>query len=101
MKRVIEMLDRVHGLADLWRRTLGRREAIVVLAAAQAQFVVRDVQVALVSQCCLSSGCFATKGGHARTFLEMPACFAICFQGRARTEAGEDGSKRLVGEAIA
>ena len=97
MTRVIEMLDRVHVLADLWRRSLGRREETVVLAAAQALFVVRGVQAALVSQCRLSSGCSATKRRRERTFLGMPACFAIGFEGKASTEAGEDGSKMRKG----
>ena len=62
MRRVIEMLDRVHLLVDLSRGTLGRREETVVLASAQVHFVVRGFQVALVPQCCLSSGYSATKG---------------------------------------
>ena len=99
MRRVIEMLDRAHVLVDLRRWTLGRREETVLLPA-QAQFVVRVFQAALVSKCCLPSGCSATQGGHARSFLEMLACFAICFEGKARTEAEEDGSKRRTGEVI-
>jgi len=69
------MLDRVPVLVGLWRRALGRREETVVLTA-QAQLVVRVFQAALVSQRRLSSDCSATKGGHARTFLEMLASFA-------------------------
>ena len=86
MKRVIERLDRVHVLG-LWRRAVGRREEPVVLHVL-AQFVVRVFQAA-----CLSSGYSATQGRYAGRFLPTLASFAMCFEGNASTEAGEDGSK--------
>ena len=102
MKRVIKTLDRVRLLVVLWKGTLGRREATVILTSPYAQFVSRAFQAALFSNCCLSSGCFAMKGGRGRAFLEMLACFATCFvEGKVSTEAGEDGSKRRPGKAIA
>jgi hypothetical protein len=79
--RVLEMLDRVHVLVDLWRRVLGRREEMAVLTA-RAQLVARVFQVALVGQRCLSNGYSAMQGGHVGTFLQALASFAIVSKGR-------------------